>query len=245
MWNWYHSTARVLPPVSFPKFCQNTILTMEYYGPRSKSEEISEILHGIVQKVRQNSENSKSRYLCSSSKIQQLSVENQLNQSIRNTLLVSKTPSNISFTFRLYTHCGIRVSRLFYFCWISNCARRSYLKLLEITYFNGCLQTFTPVVGMNLDGSVKKPFPKPVIKWLSDRQCSGNVDNEISVWTALCFFEPTSFESIVWVRLFIDNKCVRALRANFTANGHRTMELPDVCVLFRNRPIASRWMMGR
>ena len=33
-----------------------------------------------------------------------------------------------------------------------------------MNYFNGCLQTFAPVVGMNLDGNVKKPFPKPVIK---------------------------------------------------------------------------------
>lgn len=112
-----------------------------------------------------------------------------------------------------------------------------------IAYFSGCLQVLTPVVGINLDGSVKKPLPKPLIKWLSDRQCSGNIDSDISVCTALFCFGPTSPESIVCVRLFIDSKCVRALRANFTASGHRV--LLELLLLLRNRPIASRWMIGR
>lgn len=57
------------------------------------------------------------------------------------------------------------------------------LKITNVsnTHFNGCLQAFDPVDGTNFDGNVKNPLPNPAIKWLSDRQCSGNVDNVISV----------------------------------------------------------------
>lgn len=47
---------------------------------------------------------------------------------------------------------------------LSGINSKEYELMKKITYFNGCLQILTPVVGINLDGNVKKPLPKPLIK---------------------------------------------------------------------------------
>lgn len=130
------------------------------------------------------------------------------------------------------------------------------------TYFNGSLQKFDSGAGTNFDGSVKNPLPsKPLAKCDSERQCSGSAD--ISVCAELLRFGPPVFDSIGICRgdrlLLFAIKCVRAFRANFTANGHRNTMFESIpcaltfpfrmrllsALLFRKRPIASRCMIGR